>query len=367
MAVRMRRGFFWYFLEDNRNPFFVRKDTGLLCARFRWHENNGYLLRVLHDDRRVSAEFFHAVTDGYGAMVFLKTLIAEYLRQCGHDIPCGNGVMDLGDGATTVEMEDAFLRMPLPKEGRIRFGTPAYHLSDERLPPHRLQITMAHMPVSHVREKAKALGVTITEYLAAIMLYVGYLDQHKSGAKKPLPVRISIPINMRQYFQTQTLRNFSSFVNPGIEPAHQPFAFNEIAKHVASFMKEALTPERLFAGIAPNVFSEQNPIIRAVPLPLKNLAIRAVFNATGDRLVTTTLTNLGRIKAPAAMTAHIERFELLLGPPSNNVCTNSALMTTGDTMTLTFTSNANDTTMASEAILHLREMGIPVTIEKNYN
>lgn len=363
MAVRMRRGFFWYFFEENRNPFFIRKDTGLNCARFRWHENNGYLLRVLYANRRISIEFFHSVTDGYGALVFLKTLVSEYLRQCGHNIPCGDGVLDLDTVATPAEMEDSFLKMPLPREGIPRGGTTAYHFTDERLPPHGLRITMAHMPTAAVQEKAKALGVTITEYLAAAMLYVGYLDQQKRIIDKQLPVRISIPVNMRQYYPTHTLRNFSSFVNPGIDPSEKSYTFEEIAREVHIFMGSALEPEHLFAGISSNVASERNLIVRAVPLPIKNLAIRAVFNANGDRLVTTTLTNLGRIQAPEAMLAHIERFELILGPSAKGTCTNSALMTTGIMMSLAFTSNARNALMAVETIRFLTKMGIPITTD----
>lgn len=361
MAVRMRRGFFWYFLEENRNPFFVRKDTGLMCARFRWHENNGYLLRVFYSGNRLSVEFFHSITDGFGAMVFLKTLVAEYLRQCGHEIPHGEGVLDPNEKAMTEEIEDTFLRMPLPKEGLPRFDTSAYHFEGDRLPPHSMLAILAHMPAAIVREKAKEMGVTITEYLASVMVFVGYLDQKKKAKSSTMPVRISIPVNMRQYYPTKTLRNFSSYVNPGIDPSEKEYTFEMVVREIHAAMDSALDPNQLFAGIATNVASERNPIVKAVPLPIKNLAIRLVFNAAGDRLVTTTLTNLGKIQVPGPMQSYIERFEVLLGPAPRDTITNSALMTTGDTMTLAFTSNARHSALATETIGFLREMGIPVT------
>lgn len=38
-------------------------------------------LRVIVYENRIAVEFFHSLTDGTGALIFLKTLTAEYLEQ----------------------------------------------------------------------------------------------------------------------------------------------------------------------------------------------------------------------------------------------------------------------------------------------
>lgn len=361
IAVRLRRDFFWYFFEENNAPFIVHKNPGICCYRFRWRENNGYLLRVFYEENAITVEFFHALTDGSGALVFTKTLVAAYLRLRGKTIPFSDGVLNPDESALAVELEDTFLRMPLPKDGLPRSSARAFRFSGALLPPPTLNITTMVMTTSTILDKARSYGITITEYLASVMLYAAYLSQEKEKPQKPLPVRISIPVNMRQYFDSETVRNFSMYVNPGIEPCHgEQYTFERIIKELHAFLETALTPEYLFAGIATNVASEKHPLVQYVPLPIKNLAIRGVFRATGDRIVTTTLTNLGKIAMPDAMREEIERFDFVLGPPAPGPGSNAALISTGEQMCLAFTSNLREDELAEETIRLLMSQGIPV-------
>lgn len=364
IAVRMRRGFFWYYLEANPQKLIVRADSGHPCMPFRWKENNGYLIRVLYDDTRIAVEVFHSIADGTGGLVFLKTLTAEYLRLRGLRIPSGEGVLDIKRKPSAGEMEDAFLRMPLPKVKLSRRDSRAYHLPVTAEPPHTLHIIAASMPFTAVRERAKAMGISPTEYFTAAFLYVCYQEQKRENPKKVRPIRVSVPVNMRGYFQTETLRNFSSFVNPEIDPRLGDYTFEEIARDVHAFMQYSLNPKLLFAGIATNVADEQNLFLRLAPLPVKNLAINTVFRYVGDRAVTTTLTSLGLVTAPKEMMAHVDRFEVLLGAAAKPGC-NVALMSTGGTMTLFFTRNTVEATLPRLALRFLVEQGIPVTVESN--
>lgn len=364
MAVRMRRGFFWYYLEANEKQLVVRADSGHPCMPFRWNDNNGYLLRVLHYDRRIAVEVFHSITDGTGGMTFLKTLTAEYLRLRGLRIPAGEGVLDLKRKPSPGEVEDAFQRLPLPRIKMSRRETRAYHFPGEAEPPHTLHIIAATLPYPAVRERSRAMGVTPTEYLTAVMLYVGYRHQVARASKRMYPVRVSVPVNMRSYFETETLRNFSYFVNPEIDPRLGEYTFEEICRTVHAFMQYALNKKLLYASIATNVADERNPVMRVVPLPIKNLAINTVFRYVGERAFTTTLTSVGLVRAPEAMMTHVDRFELLLGPSATAAC-NSALMSTGDSMLLTFSRNQREADLPRETLRFLVEQGIPVTVESN--
>ena len=364
MAVHIRRGFFWYYLEANEKQLVIMPDTGHPCMPFHWNANNGYLIRILYYHKRISVEFFHSISDGSGAMIFLKTLAAEYLRLRGHRIPSGEGVLDLKRKPSSGEVEDAFQRMDLPNVKLSRRDSRAYHFHGHKEPPHTLHVIAASMPFPAVRERARALGVTATEYITAAMLYVAYLQQKKENPKKPKPIRVSVPVNMRNYFKTETLRNFSSFVNPEIDPRLGDYTFEEIAKTVHTFMLTALNPKLLYAGIATNVADERNLLIRLFPLPLKNLAINTVFRYVGDRSVTSTLSSIGLVNMPEAMRAHVERFELLLGPSAGKGC-NCALISTGSQMMLFFSHNLREATLPRETLRFLVGQGIPITVESN--
>ena len=117
-AVRIRKGAFWYYLEHNSAPGpFLKEDVSDPCQPVRFKEDNGWLVRFYYYCNRISIEVFHALSDGGGAIVFFRTLLAEYLRQTGVDIPAGNGVLDLNEPPREEEMEDALHSLPR-KDGK---------------------------------------------------------------------------------------------------------------------------------------------------------------------------------------------------------------------------------------------------------
>ena len=169
---------------------------------------------------------------------------------------------------------------------------------------------------------------------------------------------------MRAFYATPTLRNFSSFINPGVDPGLGEYTFEEILIEVHAFMRYHLNPKLLCATIATNVADEKNLFTRLAPLFLKNLVISSVFRQAGDRLVCATLSNLGLCAFPDAMVPFIRRFEFQLGVPSSPLC-NCAALTTGNELRLLFSSNIRETTMPRELLRFLVEEGVPVTVESN--
>ena len=93
-------------------------------------EDNGWLVRFYYYRERISVEVFHALSDGGGAIVFFRTLLAEYLRQTGVDVPAGNGVLDLNEPPREEELEDAYARYA--GRARLRPAPPAEGLSEYR-------------------------------------------------------------------------------------------------------------------------------------------------------------------------------------------------------------------------------------------
>lgn len=56
-------------------------------------------------------EFFHALTDGNGALTFVKTLVTEYITQkYGVEIPNEDGVLCRLEAPSDEELEDSFLK-----------------------------------------------------------------------------------------------------------------------------------------------------------------------------------------------------------------------------------------------------------------
>ena len=107
-GVRIRRGAFWCYFEPNHNPGpFVKKDMANPCQPIRFHEDNDWLIRIFYYEKRISLEVFHAISDGAGSIIFLRTLLAVYLRERGYDIPNGPGILDVNEPPRKEEREDA--------------------------------------------------------------------------------------------------------------------------------------------------------------------------------------------------------------------------------------------------------------------
>ena len=365
LKVRIRSGFFWYYLEENQAPLTVRQDAGHPCMPFRFRQDQGYLLRVFYYRSRISAEFFHALTDGTGGLTFVKTLAVEYLRLCGKKVQFDRGALRPLDKPAPGETEDAFLKMPLPHIRASRKEDAAYHFPATPEIPHTLHIIAASIPCEPLLAKARAQNATMTEYLASVMLWAAYQSQEAQHPKKKRPLRISVPVNMRSFYPSPTLRNFSTFVNAGIDPRLGTYTFEEILGEVRAYMRYAVNPKLLSAVIATNVADEKNLLVRLVPRVIKNLVISGIFRRAGDRLVTSTLSNLGRTELSTGTDRLIRRFEFQLGSPAAPLCA-CACVTTGSELRLVFSSNIRETTLPRETLRFLVEAGIPVTVESNW-
>ena len=365
LKVRMRSGIFWYYLEEIQEPLTVRQDAGHPCMPFRFRQDHGYLMRVFYYRSRISAEFFHSLTDGTGGLTFIKTLAVEYLRLGGKKALFDHGAVRPLDKPSPEETQDTFLHMPLPHVRASRKEEPAYHFPATPEIPHTLHIIAASIPCAPLLAQAKAMNATVTEYLVSVMLWTAYQSQEAQHPRRKKPLRVSVPVNMRAFYPSRTMRNFSTFVNPGIDPRLGAYTFEEIVGEVHAYMKYAVNPKLLSAVIATNVADEKNLFVRLVPRVIKNLVISGIFRRAGDRLVTSTLTNLGRTELPTGTDRLIRRFEFQLGPPASPLC-NCASVTTGSELRLVFSSSIRETTLPREMLRFLVERGIPVTVESNW-
>lgn len=364
LKVRMRTGFFWYYLEEIKEPLSVRPDVGHPCMPFRFRQNHGYLLRVFYYRKRISVEFFHSLTDGSGGLTFIKTLTAEYLRITGVPAAFDHGALDPREAPRPDETKDAFLSMKLPSVRVSRKETRAYHFPGTAEIPHTLHTVAASIPVGPLLEKAKETGVSLTEYLVSVIIWCAYRDQLERQIRKKRPIRVSVPVNLRRFYPSPTMRNFSSFVNPGIDPRLGEYCFEEIAREVRSYMRYFVNPKLLSATIATNVADEKNLFVRLVPLVIKNWVIGGIFRRAGDKLVTATLSNLGVTEMPTGAEKAVRRFEFQLGCPSMPLC-NCGCITNGQELRLLFSSNIRETTLPREMLRFLVEEGVPVEVESN--
>ncbi|MEZ4627493.1 MAG: hypothetical protein R2912_05220 [Eubacteriales bacterium] len=332
----------------------------------RINENDGFCMRVRYYQNRIAVEFFHVLTDGTGGQVFLQTLVVEYLRlKYGAQIPRGDKILDCSEEPHPEEAEDSFA-VHSGKITQSRKEVKAYHIkgTDER--GGFVHIITGSMNAEDVLAKAREKRVSVTEYLTAVLiLSVDSIQRRRvPSIHQYKPVKLSVPINLRNVFPSKTLRNFANYVNPGIDPRLGEYTFDETLNIVHHFMAMEVTPKLLNMKITTNVRSEQNAVLRLTPLFIKNMALKYVYSQVGDALSSTTLSNLGVTKLPEEMAKHVRRMDFILGPLADNrVC--SAALTYNGRLRINFTRTIAETVLEREFFTRLVKLGIPVKVESN--
>ena len=363
--VALRKGLFWRYLEANHRPGpFVQKDIENPCMPMHFKANNRYLIRIYYYEKRISLEVFHSLSDGAGTLYFLKTLTAVYLRLLGHDIPNGEGVLDITETPDPEEFEDAYLRYASSKVSRPRSQGNAYRVRGTKEPFYTLNIICGVIPVDKLRIVSKGYGVTITEYLNAVLLYALLQKQKAEKPFRERPVTLAMPVNLRSFFPSKTLRNFISMVYPSIDPRMGDYIFEEILQHVHNYMRYYINPKFLNADIVTNASVQQNPLIRIVPLFIKDFTVRKFYANVQDGQSSAGLTNVGLTKLPKEMLPFVERFDVLMGQPFS-ARTNCAIISYQNILTVNFTSSIKETDIERYFFRKLVQDGIPVKIETN--
>ena len=365
--VAIHKGLFWRYLEPNHKPGpFVMKDISNPCMPMNFKSENGYLIRFYYYENRISFEAFHSLADGGGALYLIKTLAATYLNLLGHKIPIGNGVLNINEEAPEEELEDSYIKYANSKIKRKRSQEKAYRIRGTKEEFYTLNIINGIMPVDKLLEKSRQHKVSLTEYLNAVLIYALLEKQKSDNPFRERPVKLAMPVSLRRFFPSNTLRNFISMVYPTIDPRLGDYTFEEILKQVHFYMRYYLNDKFLNADITTNAATQQSPFIRIVPLFIKDIVVRLFYIRVQDKQSTAGLTNLGVIETPPEMHEYIERFDVLMGQPFSPR-TNCAIASYGNILTINFASSIIESDVEMLFFRKLVKEGIPVKIESNKN
>lgn len=361
----IRKGLFWRYLEPNERPGpFVQPDIKNPCMPMNFKSNNRYLLRIYYYGNRISLEAHHCLGDGTGGMYVLQTLTAVYLRLMGHSVSNGGFVLDIDGKPSEEELEDAYMRYANAKVCPKRLAGKTYRVRGTREPFYTLNIIDGIMSVREVREVAGKYGATITEYLNAALLSALLEKQEKDWHIGLRPVRIAMPVNLRRFFPSETLRNFITMIYPSIDPRLGNWSFEEIIRHVHNYMNYYINEKFLRGDITTNASTQRNPFIRVVPLFIKDFVVRQFYTRVQDRNSSAGLTNMGAVKVPEDMKPFVERFDIYMGQPFSSR-TNCAIISFGDILTVNFASSIVEADVERYFFRRLVKDGIHVRIESN--
>ena len=308
----LKNGFFWWYLSTLEKMPVVSKYTGIGVRGFRFH--GGFLFKVMVDGNRIILDVFHAIADGHGGQTFLLTLAGEYIRmRYKTGISYDSLVLDPNDTPKSCETDDSFRNFS-GKKGSLEQDETAYHISGKKICCQALKGERMEISAADIKAAVAQSGYTVTDFLAAAMLDA-LQQEHRHNRKrhKRNNLKINVPVDLRRLFEGRTLRNYSSYVNLGVDVSNGYYSFDELIQIVAAQKALKTLPSELEKKIAANVALEDNMAISIIPRCIKRFAIDTICRLKGDKLSSYTISNLGNVVLPEQMRPYITSMDFVLG------------------------------------------------------
>ena len=317
----LKRGVFWYYLEDSYMTCKVTLDDEHACSPLYFPGRKNLLYRVNYFHKRINLEMFHVLADGTGAFMFFRKLVTKYLI-LAHHLP--EEILTQDVSSKWEKQGDAFDHFYEKESGlkqlKAMSATKAYQIQaekDENLLPHLVEGT-----VSAKKFVALAHTYETTVGILAVAIYIQAILDGMGVRFKKRPVVVSVPVNLRQYFKSDTTRNFFGVINIDYDPSLYDGKLESIIPVVKEKFTSQLTEENIARTMNSYGALEHNLMIKMVPIWIKDLVIGA-FNRAAKKGVTTTISNLGQIKMPAEAAPYIDRFSAFMAAPSQQICISS--------------------------------------------
>ncbi len=367
--VTLKTGFFWYYLEENHKPLVVHEDNSTPCRRMIKEENNGYLFRVLYIDNKISVEFNHILGDGTACLIFLNTIVYEYLKLENYEVSINDWIKDIHTEVNDKEYEDSHSLMGkkhLKSHGKkIPITKGVFHIKDRLIGRNQLIVTYGVIDSNLLYKTAKKYDASITVFLTAIYLEIMLEIQNEQikRKRKRKPVAIQVPINMRRRLKSESMRNFSLYITPCLKP-NKDDSFDEIIDFVRNYFEEKTDIDNLLSLMVQNFKTEKSLFVRCLPLFLKNIVTPLIYKAVGADTFTGTISNIGRIILPESIENHVKRIDFILGPCP---LTKGAYAVSGykDKIYISFGRNIKKARVEKKFFRKLVKLGVKVQIENH--
>lgn len=381
----IRRGVFWYYLEQKDELPTVALETEPPCTQIYHYDKKEFLFRLLYFENRVHLEVFHALTDGTGAFWFFEDILAEYVRLkytedlASSDERTKREKEDFEDSfrryfrkkkkevnipTTNKPLEELYIEQEQEKEVQSEpTDTPVkkkvYQIKGEKTPDHRSRILNLSTPVKPILDLARAQGVSLTIYMTALYMLAVYKTSEKK--EDETTISTSIPINLRQFFPSVSVRNFFSTTNVSYTfKKEQEPRLEDICATIDAQFKKQLDKDALENRLRRFIQFEFNPFIRVIFRPLKDLILKGVNRATNQK-VTTAMSNLGRANFPEEVERYVENIYFYTSVIRPQFC----MISYAGKLTISFTSPFIEMDSQREFVRLLTEHGLDVSLDSN--
>ena len=346
----LKQGFFWHYLETTNKKPIVKEEKKEICSPLYRKNKKKLLFRVNYYQNRINLEVYHAISDGTGALEFLKTVVNIYLNK-KYNL---NNEIDY-DASLEEKSADSFNKYYKSSNTKNEVDERAYQIKGDKFDDFRFKVFTGTMSTKSVLALAHQYNTTLTGLIVGI--YIWAIRENMNLKDKNKPIYIDIPVNLRKYFKSQTARNFFSVLKLKYKGSDD---LESIIKEVDTYLKEELKQTNLFKRMNKYATIEHNFLVRLVPLFIKNIILRFASYLSNKDL-TTSVTNLGVIKLPDEIKDFVDSFEVYVSTDKMQMAICSYL----DKLNISFTSVFISTDIIKDFYRKLVSYGIDITIISN--
>lgn len=195
-------------------------------------------------------------------------------------------------------------------------------------------------------------------FLTALLLAFMTEAAHAAYDESRGDISIQVPVNMRKFCPSKTLRNFSMYCSvrtPWAEAGEAERLLPDITRQLSERASETAMRGMLAST------AEMVRLLGRVPLAVKRPAARIAYGFLGERAFTSTLSNLGAAKLPPEVEAHVEKLDFVLGT-GERARAACAMVTLKGLALLSVTKLTDDKTFETRLLSLLEGAGVPVKL-----
>ncbi len=360
--VKIKKGFFWFYFEENNSKPTIQKESKNVFHSVEINFNDDYLFTVSHNGKRLAIEFFHSLSDGSGALEFVKSLSYYYLTLTGEMINNNGTIRTEEYEQLLTEAVDSFNYNYDKKVKSYPKESKALTLNGTLYNYDWCGIIHFIMNTSKIKAACKKYNCTITEYIGGQFIYSVYQNYFQNKPNE-VAVKLFMPINARKVFNSLTLRNFALYARTDTF-YNESTTLETCINEVKTTLKDETTKEKLHARIISNVKIEKNIFVRALPLVLKTAVMKLGYKILGSDSNTASFSNLGIVNIPDEMKEFIDRFEFMIACDKATPI-NLAAISLDDKFVLTFSKSIVEREIIQTMCANFTKDLIDVTIETN--
>ncbi len=360
--VKLKQGFFWYYFETNNKIPKIEEEKNYPCKYIDGNKNNGFIFKVTYFKKRINLDVSHSITDGNGALNFLKAITYNYIKLIEKDkIQVKQN--DYDDICYFANNEDSYIKYYNQNAIKNYNSAKAYQLKGNTLPFLAIGATQGHINLEQLLQKCREKNVTISEYLTALLTWSIFKENQNSYPTNK-PIKVYIPVNLRNFFDSTTNSNFFSFITISSDFKNSHFEnFDSLLLYVKNEFNNNLTKENLTKKISSNVLTEKSLAVRLLPLFIKKVGGKIGY-LEAIKHHTTTLSNLGKIEVLKEFEDYIDNFSFLVAPSIAEKI-KCCVCSYKNNLIFSFSSILEETYIERFFFRHLVSEGIDVTIESN--